>query len=68
MGRMVAGVAHEIRNPLGIICSSSELVLKKAEKEGSAYTRILGALHEEAKRLTRTVAEFLITPGPRNPP
>jgi len=67
MGRMVAGVAHEIRNPLGIICSSSELVLKKAQKEGSAYTRILQALHEEAKRLSRTVAEFLDYARPKKP-
>ncbi|WP_419785792.1 sensor histidine kinase [Pseudodesulfovibrio sp.] len=67
MGRMVAGVAHEIRNPLGIICSSSELVLKKAEKENSSYTRILRALHEEAKRLTRTVAEFLDYARPKQP-
>lgn len=67
MGRMVAGVAHEIRNPLGIICSSSELVLKKAEKEGSSYTRLLQALHEEAKRLTRTVAEFLDYARPKKP-
>ena len=67
MGRMVAGVAHEIRNPLGIICSSSELVLKKAEKEGSSYVRILRALHEEAQRLTRTVAEFLDYARPKKP-
>ena len=67
MGRMVAGVAHEIRNPLGIICSSSELILKKAKKEGSAHTRILEALHEEAKRLTRTVAEFLDYARPKKP-
>lgn len=67
MGRMVAGVAHEIRNPLGIICSSAELILKKAQKEGSSYTRILEALHEEAKRLTRTVAEFLDYARPKKP-
>ncbi|MDD3311017.1 ATP-binding protein [Pseudodesulfovibrio sp.] len=67
MGRMVAGVAHEIRNPLGIICSSSELVLKKAEKENSSHTRILRALNEEAKRLTRTVAEFLDYARPKQP-
>lgn len=29
MGRMVASIAHEIRNPLGIIRSSAELLLKK---------------------------------------
>ena len=67
MGRMVAGVAHEIRNPLGIICSSSELILKKARKEESSYTRILEALHEEAKRLSRTVSEFLDYARPKRP-
>ncbi len=67
MGRMVAGVAHEIRNPLGIIRSSSELILKKAKKEGSPYTRILEALHEESKRLSRTVAEFLDYARPKEP-
>ena len=67
MGRMVAGVAHEIRNPLGIICSSSELVLKKARKENSSHVRILEALHEEAKRLSRTVTEFLDYARPKQP-
>lgn len=67
MGRMVAGVAHEIRNPLGIICSSSELILKKAKKEDSSFTRILEALHEEAKRLSRTVTEFLDYARPKRP-
>ena len=67
MGRMVAGVAHEIRNPLGIICSSSELVLKKARKEKSSHVRILEALHEEAKRLSRTVTEFLDYARPKKP-
>lgn len=67
MGRMVAGVAHEIRNPLGIICSSSELMLKKARKQDSSDVHILEALHEEAKRLTRTVAEFLDYARPKKP-
>lgn len=67
MGRMVAGVAHEIRNPLGIICSSSELILKKAQKEESPHARILEALHEEAKRLSRTVTEFLDYARPKKP-
>jgi len=67
MGRMVAGVAHEIRNPLGIICSSSELILKKARKENTSNVRIIEALHEEAKRLSRTVTEFLDYARPRQP-
>jgi len=67
MGRMVAGVAHEIRNPLGIICSSSELILKKMKKEENSYSRILEALNEEAKRLSRIVSEFLDYARPKKP-
>lgn len=67
MGRMVAGVAHEIRNPLGIICSSAELVLKKARAESPSYLRILEALFDEARRLSRTVGDFLDYARPRQP-
>lgn len=66
MGRMVSGVAHEIRNPLGIISSTAELLIKKAEKDGR-NTRLLDALHEEAKRLSRTVSEFLDYARPKRP-
>lgn len=67
MGRMVAGVAHEIRNPLGIISSSAELVLKKAKAENSPHTRILEALFGEARRLSRTVGDFLDYARPKQP-
>ena len=33
MGRVVASIAHEICNPLGIIRSTSELLCKKAEQK-----------------------------------
>lgn len=59
MGRMVSGVAHEIRNPLGIIRSSAELLLGKAKAENSPNIRILQALFDESKRLSRTVNDFL---------
>ncbi|MDD4951323.1 MAG: HAMP domain-containing sensor histidine kinase [Desulfovibrionaceae bacterium] len=67
MGRVVAGVAHEIRNPLGIIQSSSELVLKKLRAEHSPHARLLEAIHEEAKRLSRTVNDFLDYARPKKP-
>ncbi len=67
MGRMVAGVAHEIRNPLGIIQSSAELILKKAKAENHPHTRIIEAMFDEAKRLSRTVHEFLDYARPRQP-
>ncbi|MFI3272482.1 MAG: histidine kinase dimerization/phospho-acceptor domain-containing protein [Pseudomonadota bacterium] len=35
MGRVIASIAHEIRNPLGIIRSSSELLLSRARKQAA---------------------------------
>jgi len=59
IGRMVAGVAHEIRNPLGIIRSSAELLIKRAGKGDDVQTKILKAIYDEAKRLSQTVNDFL---------
>lgn len=65
IGRMVSGVAHEIRNPLGIISSSSELLLKRMKEADPVNIKILSAIHEECKRLSRTVSDFLDYARPR---
>ena len=67
MGRVVASIAHEIRNPLGIISSSAELLLKRADATGHGTGRILQAIYDEAKRLSRTVSDFLDYARPRQP-
>lgn len=67
MGRMVASIAHEIRNPLGIIRSSAELLLKKEKESGSSKARILEAIFYESKRLSQTVNDFLDYARPRQP-
>jgi signal transduction histidine kinase len=59
MGRMVAGIAHEIRNPLGIIRSSSELLVSRLKDKDPLTAKILAAIHEEAVRLSKTVGDFL---------
>ncbi|MDR2488117.1 MAG: two-component sensor histidine kinase [Desulfovibrio sp.] len=59
MGRVVASIAHEIRNPLGIISSSAELLIKRTVKAEPTISRILQAIYDEAKRLSRTVSDFL---------
>jgi signal transduction histidine kinase len=59
MGRVVASIAHEIRNPLGIISSSAELLIKRAAKTDPGTSRILQAIYDEARRLSRTVSDFL---------
>lgn len=67
MGRVVASIAHEIRNPLGIIRSSAELLQRRTDKADAGTRRILGAIYDEAVRLSQTVNDFLTTPGPVSP-
>ncbi|CAK7069141.1 MAG: Adaptive-response sensory-kinase SasA [Desulfovibrio sp.] len=68
MGRVVAGIAHEIRNPLGIIQSSAELLLSRpVAKEDPVTGKILGAIFDEARRLSQTVSDFLDYARPRQP-
>jgi signal transduction histidine kinase len=67
MGRMVAGIAHEIRNPLGIIRSTAELLLKRAKDADPANARLLSAIFDESKRLSKTVGDFLDYARPKIP-
>ena len=66
MGRVVASIAHEIRNPLGIIRSSAELLLRRSEESGSSR-RILEAVYDESCRLSQLVNDFLDYARPRVP-
>ncbi|MBD5642203.1 MAG: two-component sensor histidine kinase, partial [Desulfovibrio sp.] len=67
MGRVVASIAHEIRNPLGIIRSSAELLLRRAGSSDAGTKRILEAIHDESVRLSQTVNDFLDYARPRKP-
>ncbi|MCK9239136.1 ATP-binding protein [Desulfocurvus sp.] len=67
MGRVVAGIAHEIRNPLGIIQSSAEMLLKKARAENSPRTTLLQVMFDEIRRLSQTVNDFLDYARPKKP-
>lgn len=66
LGEMVAGVSHEIRNPLGIISSSAELLLKKMEP-GDAMTQFPAIIIEEASRLNNIITDFLNYAKPKEP-
>ncbi|WP_028587508.1 ATP-binding protein [Desulfocurvus vexinensis] len=67
MGRVVAGIAHEIRNPLGIIQSSAEMLLKKARAEDSPRVTLLQVMFDEIRRLSQTVNDFLDYARPKKP-
>ncbi len=66
LGEMVAGVSHEIRNPLGIISSSAELLKKKMGPDDS-LTRIPDIIIEESTRLNSIITDFLNFAKPKTP-
>ncbi len=68
MGRVVASIAHEIRNPLGIIRSTVDLLQKRTAASSDKGTqRLLVAMHDETLRLSQTVNDFLDYARPRQP-
>jgi two-component system sensor histidine kinase HydH len=66
LGQMVAGISHEIKNPLGIIQSTAEL-LGGMSDAGDAQKRLSGVIREESARLNRIVTEFLDFARPQKP-
>ena len=66
LGRMVAGVSHEIRNPLGIIKSTGEL-LGSLPGSNENQKRLSQVIVEESARLNNIVTEFLDFARPQKP-
>lgn len=66
LGEMVAAVSHEIRNPLGIIKSSAEL-LKKKSAGSNLKNDIPQIVIEESERLNNIITDFLNFARPRDP-
>jgi signal transduction histidine kinase len=66
LGEMVAAVSHEIRNPLGIIRSTAELMGTLPEG-GETHRKLSSVITEESTRLNRIVTEFLDFARPKTP-
>ncbi|HOO62434.1 MAG TPA: ATP-binding protein [Synergistaceae bacterium] len=64
LGKIVAGVAHEIRNPLTSIKLYTGLLEKHVSPEGKPYFFVI---KEESERLNDTVKRYLSLANPRAP-
>lgn len=67
LGQMVATIAHEIRNPLGIIKSSAEVLAKKENPNPQRVKKLSTVIVEEATRLSAILTDFLDFAKPRSP-
>ncbi|MBI4763163.1 MAG: GHKL domain-containing protein [Deltaproteobacteria bacterium] len=66
LGEMIASVSHEIKNPLGIIRSTADLLEKKVIQI-DPQNQLASVIREEADRLNRIVTEFLDFARPQIP-
>jgi two-component system, NtrC family, sensor histidine kinase HydH len=59
LGQLSAGLAHEIRNPLGVIKGSAELLQQKVGSSNSVAQELSGFIYTEVNRLSALVGRFL---------
>jgi signal transduction histidine kinase len=59
LGQLSAGLAHEIRNPLGVIKGSAETLNRKLEKSNPLASELAGYISSEVNRASALVTRFL---------
>jgi signal transduction histidine kinase len=59
LGQLSAGLAHEIRNPLGVIKGSAEMLTQKLGDSNPLGAELAGYISTETNRLSALVTRFL---------
>ncbi|HEY1205637.1 MAG: ATP-binding protein [Bryobacteraceae bacterium] len=59
LGQLSAGLAHELRNPLGTIRASAEMLLKNVPDESDMARELAGFISSEVDRTNSLVTRFL---------
>ncbi|MGE5324485.1 MAG: two-component system sensor histidine kinase NtrB [Actinomycetota bacterium] len=59
LGQLSAGLAHEIRNPLGVIKGSAEILTQKLSGSDELAKELAGYIYTEVNRVSALVGRFL---------
>lgn len=59
LGQMAAGLAHEVKNPLGAIKGAAQLLSEPQDNLGAPEREFVGIILEEVERLDRVVGSVL---------
>lgn len=65
VGKLAAGVAHEVRTPLGVLRSSAQLLERSLEVKDDESRELLRLLRDEVDRIERVVSALLELGRPR---
>lgn len=65
VGELAAGVAHEVRTPLGVLRSSAQLLERSLELKDDESRELLRLLRDEVDRIERVVSALIELGRPR---
>ncbi len=66
LGQLTAGLAHELRNPLGTLKTSAELLERKVAADNEIAREMAGYISQEVDRINTLITRFLDFARPRN--
>ncbi len=66
LGQLTAGLAHELRNPLGTMKTSAELLARNVEKENEIAREMAAFIRDEVDRTNSLITRFLDFAKPRS--
>ncbi|MGE0681410.1 MAG: ATP-binding protein [Candidatus Binatia bacterium] len=65
VGELAAGVAHEVRTPLGVLRSSAQILERSLEVKDNESRELLRLLRDEVDRIERVVSSLIELGRPR---